>query len=398
MSNPPQPTLPQAEIFTNGSVKGPARSLLIKDDQSIHEAVQLLVEEAASLFARRIAVQPDRWIDRELIAAELLRARVDRVLVRFECEHPAPGSWMEVVAYPSPDGLALSVWDISERKQAEAALAESEAYYRDLFEDAPIGYQELDLEGRFVRVNRTQLAMLGYAKDEMIGRHIWDFQWVHGEDPVETRRNFFEKMMSGRLPPTFERVRVRKDGTLLPVLVEDRFIRDASGAITGLRSTMLDITRRKEWEGAQARLAAIVESSGDAIIGKNLDGVITSWNPGATAIYGYAPEEVLGRPVSLLIPPEQANELPAILARPGAGNASNLSKPGAWTSMADAWTCPSRSRRSPGRVARSSAPRRSLGTSPSGSAPTPSWPESGVHSSWRPRARHWPTSSICCVG
>ena len=222
---------------------------------------------------------------------------------------------MEVVAIPSSDGLALSIWDISERKQAEAALSESEACYRDLFEDAPIGYQELDLEGRFVRVNRTQLAMLGYAEDEVIGRHIWDFQWAHGEDPADTRRTFFEKMTSGRLPTTFERVRVRKDGTPLPVLVEDRFIRDASGAITGLRSTMLDITRRKEWEGAQARLAAIVESSHDAIIGKTLDGIITSWNPGAVALYGYAPEEVLGRPISLLIPPEQADELPAILAR-----------------------------------------------------------------------------------
>ena len=64
-----------------------------------------------------------------------------------------------------------------------------------------------------------------------------------------------------------------------------------------------------------ARLAAIVESSADAIIGKTLDGVITSWNAGARAMYGYAAEEMIGRNVSALIPPDQAGELEPILAR-----------------------------------------------------------------------------------
>jgi PAS domain S-box-containing protein len=72
---------------------------------------------------------------------------------------------------------------------------------------------------------------------------------------------------------------------------------------------------RRQAASVRGRLAAIVESSGDAIIGKTLDGVITSWNPGATALYGYAPDEVLGRPISILMPPAQADELPGILAR-----------------------------------------------------------------------------------
>ena len=72
---------------------------------------------------------------------------------------------------------------------------------------------------------------------------------------------------------------------------------------------------RRRAADAQSRLAAIVESSRDAIIGKTLDGIITSWNPGAAALYGYAPEEVLGRSVSLLIPPEHPDELPGIMAR-----------------------------------------------------------------------------------
>jgi PAS domain S-box-containing protein len=157
--------------------------------------------------------------------------------------------------------------------------------------------------------------MLGYTADEVLGRHIWDFEWAHEEDPAETRRKFLEKMASGRLPPTFERIRVRKDGSLLPVLVEDRFIRDASGSIVGLRSTMLDVTQRKQSEAVQARLAAIVDSSADAIIGKTLDGVITSWNDAAERLYGYAAPEMVGRPLTRIIPPDRLDEYRTVLER-----------------------------------------------------------------------------------
>ena len=285
----------------------------------MQHAVQLLLDEAASVLPKVVSGEPESRIDCELVAGELRRARADRVFARFECEYPTPGSWLEILAYPASEGLAISVWDISDRKLAASSLVESEARYRDLFENAPIGYQELDLEGRFTRVNRTQLNMLGYTAEEVLGRHIWDFEWAHGEDPAETRRKFFEKIVSGRLPPTFERVRVRKDGTLLPVLVEDRFIQDASGRITGLRSTMLDITQRKQAEAARVRLAAIVESSDDAIIGKTPGGIVTNWNPAAEQLYGYAADEMIGRPIAQVIPPDRLDEYRCVMERVGRG-------------------------------------------------------------------------------
>lgn len=288
-------------------------SRLIPGEQSTPRALGVILTEAADLLRPsngRQCAPPIDWVH---LVAELDRARANRALVRVEIEYPAPGIWLEVLAFPAPDGLTISVWDISDRERIVAALSESEASYRDLFENAPIGYQELDCEGRFTRVNRTQQAMLGYTADELLGHHIWDFEWAHREDPAETRRKFFEKMASGRLPPTFERVRVRKDGTLLTVLVEDRFIRDTGGRITGLRSTTLDISVRKQSEAAQAWLAAIVESSGDAIIGQTPDGIITSWNSAAERLYGYTAPEVLGRSVALLMPPGHPNELPGLV-------------------------------------------------------------------------------------
>ena len=143
----------------------------------------------------------------------------------------------------APDGAQLAtlagigdkVGQFVERRRAEAALRVSEARFRELFDDAPVGYQELDATGRFVRVNRTLCRMLGYEAAELLGRRIWELEreWAHGEPPEETRRKFLEKMATGVVWTSVERVRVRKDGTLLPVLVDDRLVRARRGASSG---------------------------------------------------------------------------------------------------------------------------------------------------------------------
>ena len=79
--------------------------------------------------------------------------------------------------------------------------------------------------------------------------------------------------------------------------------------------TFQDITARKHAEGANARLAAIVESSDDAIVGKTIEGIITNWNSGAERIFGYAPGDVIGKPITVLIPSDRHDEEPGILER-----------------------------------------------------------------------------------
>lgn len=94
---------------------------------------------------------------------------------------------------------------------------------------------------------------------------------------------------------------------------------NAAGELTGAVNLMMDITERYEAEQAALRLAAIVESSEDAILAKDLTGAITSWNAAATRLFGYSAEEVVGRPVTMLIPLERHDEEPEILARIRAG-------------------------------------------------------------------------------
>ena len=140
------------------------------------------------------------------------------------------------------DGLRM---EITERAQAETALRESETRYRRLFDDAPVGYHEVSKDGLITRVNRTELTMLGYTEEEMVGKPVWEFV---GER--EQSRRAFAAKMSGAIPPgqAFERTYVRKDGTPVPVLIEDYLLRDDADDIAGVRSTIQDITERKRLE------------------------------------------------------------------------------------------------------------------------------------------------------
>src|SRR5262249_9229425 len=103
----------------------------------------------------------------------------------------------------------------------------------------------------------------------------------------------------------------RRDGSEFPVEIGLTPIDMAEGLF--VLSAIADRTQRKRAGETRARLAAIVESSEDAILSKDLDGIIRTWNPAAERMYGYAAAEVVGRPVSLLVPPERADEVPAIL-------------------------------------------------------------------------------------
>ena len=112
---------------------------------------------------------------------------------------------------------------------------------------------------------------------------------------------------------------IARDGTERPIDDSAAPIRDEAGTSVGAVLVFRDMTERKRAEEAQARLAAIVESSDDAIISKTLDGVIRSWNAGAERMFGYTAAEAVGRPITLIIPPERLDEERDIIDRLGRG-------------------------------------------------------------------------------
>jgi len=150
----------------------------------------------------------------------------------------------------------------------------------------------------------------------------WKLYWPDGTPLPHDECPMALALKEGRPIKGMEAVAERPDGTRIPFMPYPTPLFDASGNLMGAVNMLVDITERHEAEqrirDSEARyrdIAAIVESSEDAIVAKNLDSIITSWNEGAERLFGYTAEEAIGKPVTMLIPTERHHEEPAILAR-----------------------------------------------------------------------------------
>jgi PAS domain S-box-containing protein len=198
------------------------------------------------------------------------------------------------------------------RQKAEEALRESEARFRHIADHAPFMVWVTEPDGTCSFLSQSWYDFTGQTPQTGL-----DCGWlaaVHPDDKKQAQKTFVaanEKHEPFRLE-----YRLRgKNGEYRWAIdaASPRF--DAKDNFLGFIGSVIDITERKEAENAKARLAAIVESSDDAIISKDLNGIINSWNRGAERLYGYTAEEVIGQPITILIPAERLDEEPRILER-----------------------------------------------------------------------------------
>ena len=208
----------------------------------------------------------------------------------------------------------VDVQEVLQRSSAlERALLESEQMYRTTFELAGVGIAHVSPEGRWLRVNRKLCEIVGYSEEELLRL---TFQDITHPDDLAADLAETGKMLSGELQMySMEKRYIRKDKSSVWINLTVSGRRDAAGRLTHFISLIEDITERRKLDEAQARLAAIVASSDDAIVSKDLNGIITSWNAGATRIFGFTPEEVIGHSIMLLIPPELREQETDILNR-----------------------------------------------------------------------------------
>jgi PAS domain S-box-containing protein len=216
--------------------------------------------------------------------------------------------------------------------QVKALVARQAALQRDqsaiaakfeaLFNQSGIFEGIMDLDGTLREANDLALAWCGYRREEVLGRLFWETPWWRGSEAVKAQiRLAAEKAAAGfvfreELPYWVA------DGSERVVDFAMHPIRDQSGAVMFLHPTGIDVTERKRIGAAlrdnEARLgwlAAIVESSDDAIVSKDLDGIITSWNAGAERIFGFTAAEAVGQPITIVIPHDRLDEERTILTR-----------------------------------------------------------------------------------
>ncbi|HYE29860.1 MAG TPA: PAS domain S-box protein [Methylomirabilota bacterium] len=176
-------------------------------------------------------------------------------------------------------------------------------------DDAIIG---LNLDTTITTWNQGAERIFGYTVAEAVGKSV-TMLIPPGMEDEEPR--IIQRLLAGERVEHYETVRKRKDGAFVNVSLTVSPIYDDAGKIIGASKISRDITRQLEAEMTRNRMAAIVESSDDAIIGLSLDTTITSWNRGAERIFGYSVAEAVGRSVTMLIPDGLEDEEPRILQR-----------------------------------------------------------------------------------
>jgi len=202
--------------------------------------------------------------------------------------------------------------DISSHKAAELARMRLAA----IVESSDDAIVAKDLNGIVMSWNKAAERLFGYTEKEMIGRSITTIipPELQYQEPEILR-----KIRSGERIEHFETERVSKSGERISVSLTISPVKDTHGRVIGASKIARNISERRAAEEARLRLAAIVESSDDAIISKDLNGIITSWNKAAERLFGYTADEIVGRSILTIIPPELHDEEPGILRRLAAG-------------------------------------------------------------------------------
>ena len=169
-----------------------------------------------------------------------------------------------------------------------------------------------DLDGNITSWNRGAQLIFGYTADEIIGRSVKELLPL---DRHTEEDEILGKLRRGEKVDHFETFRRRKNGEVFPVSLTVSPIWDSHGVIVGASKIARDISAQVQAARAVGHLGAIVDSSDDAIVSKDLNGIVRSWNRGAERIFGYSPEEMIGQPITKLFPPDRLDEETRILER-----------------------------------------------------------------------------------
>jgi PAS domain S-box-containing protein len=217
----------------------------------VNEAWLKMFEQSRDEVVGHTVFELNMWVNLEQREAMFARFQEQGVVHDFEMELRTKSGrvvqllWSGAQVDIGGESFLLgSARDITENKRAEEALRQSREEFKDLFDSAPIGYHELDAQGRLTRVNQTELKMLGYQAEELLGQFVWSIS----ADPEAARQAVLSKLNGAPPAEKYERTLRRKDGATIPVQVRDQLVKGEDGAVISIRTVFQDITERKQAE------------------------------------------------------------------------------------------------------------------------------------------------------
>ncbi|WP_447979814.1 PAS domain-containing sensor histidine kinase [Candidatus Nitrospira bockiana] len=200
-------------------------------------------------------------------------------------------------------------FEVAERKQTEETLRQASEHIRDLYNRAPCGYHSLDQNGVFIEINDTELAWLGYHRDEIVGKKT--FAELLSPASLDLFHSSFPRFKAQGHVADLEFDLIRKDGSILPIVLNATAVTDADGRFRSSRSTVFDITKRKHAEkaarDAEAFMSAILEHLPHMVFVKDAEELrFVQLNKAGEELLGYDRKDLIGKNDEDFFPPEQA--------------------------------------------------------------------------------------------
>ncbi len=256
----------------------------------------------------------DRQDEEDEVAARALRG--ERVEHCETTRVTRAGDWVDVSLTVSPIrdssgnivGLSHIVRDVTQRNVTDRQALHLAA----LVDSSDDAIASKDLNGIVQSWNRAAERMFGFSEAEIVGRSI---RTIIPEDLWPDEDEVLRRVRAGDRVEHFNTIRRRKDGVLVPVSLTVSPIRTTEGVIVGASKIARDISERSALDRQASRLAAIVDSSDDAIVSKDLNGIVLTWNRAAERMFGFTAEEMIGRSITRIIPGDRLSEEADVLTQ-----------------------------------------------------------------------------------
>jgi PAS domain S-box-containing protein len=302
--------------------------LLLKDNSSTEPNVDLLKQQKQSMDSLRAEMAAIMSEQNKI--RESNRVKLTRILARLPAIGIGGGAVIAVLLLWYGNKLFREVASAFRQQLYETELRRD--YFETTLQSIGDAVIVCDSAGRVTFMNPASVAATGWTKDQARGQTLEAVFRIVNEDTRETVESPVTKVLriGNVVGLANHTVLIRRDGTELAIDDSGAPIRDKDNEIVGVVLVFRDITERKQQEeelrqsnASKLRLAAIIDSADDAIVSKDLSGIITSWNEGANTMFGYSADEMLGQPIRRLIPDELQYEEDEILRRIRAGESTD---------------------------------------------------------------------------